>query len=184
MANYNKVLLMGNLTRDPQLSYLPSQTPVVEFGLAVNRRFKKQDGEQGEETMFIDCRSFGRTAEVINQYFHKGEPIFIEGRLQLDQWEDKEGGKRSKHRIFVENFQFITSRAGGSAPGSGPGSSGPQSYGDGGPGPSTGGYGGGQRSSAPRPPASTAGGGGASRPAPSNNPPPVMGGDEVEDIPF
>ncbi len=113
MANYNKILLMGNLTRDPQLSYLPSNTPVVEFGLAVNRRFKRQDGEQGEETLFIDCRAFGRTAEVINQYLQKGRPIFVEGRLQLDQWQDKDGNKRSKHRVFVENFQFVDSKGDG-----------------------------------------------------------------------
>lgn len=113
MANYNKILLMGNLTRDPELTYLPSNTPVVEFGIAVNRKFKKQSGEQGEEVCFVDCRSYGRTAEVINQYFKKGRPIFIEGRLQLDQWQDKEGNKRSRHRVFVENFQFVESRGGG-----------------------------------------------------------------------
>ena len=120
MANYNKIMLMGNLTRDPQLSHLPSNTPVVEIGLAVNRRFRRQDGEQGEETLFVDCRAFGRTAEVINQYCQKGRPIFIEGRLQLDQWEDRDGNKRSKHRVFIENFQFIDSR-GGEGGGSGGG---------------------------------------------------------------
>lgn len=110
MANYNKIFLMGNLTRDPNMTYLPSNTPVVEFGLAVNRRFRRQDGEQGEETLFIDCRAYGRTAEVINQYLQKGRPIFVEGRLQLDQWQDKDGNKRSKHRVFVEGFQFVDSR--------------------------------------------------------------------------
>lgn len=119
MPSYNKVILMGNLTRDPQLSYLPSNTPVVEIGLAVNRRFKKQDGSQGEEVLFIDCRAFGRTAEVINQYFKKGEPILIEGRLQLDQWTDKEGGKRSKHRIHIDSFEFVSSRSGGTSGGPG-----------------------------------------------------------------
>ncbi len=113
MANYNKIMLMGNLTRDPQLSYLPSNTPVVEFGLAVNRRFRRQDGEQGEETLYVDCRAFGRTAELLNQYTAKGRPLFVEGRLQLDQWEDKEGNRRSKHRVFIENFQFIDSKGGG-----------------------------------------------------------------------
>ena len=121
MPSYNKVILMGNLTRDPQLSYLPSNTPVVEIGLAVNRRFKKQDGSQGEEVLFVDCRTFGRTAEVINQYFKKGEPILIEGRLQLDQWTDKEGGKRSKHRIHIDSFEFVSSRGGGPGGGEGPG---------------------------------------------------------------
>jgi single-strand DNA-binding protein len=131
MANYNKIMLMGNLTRDPQLSYLPSNTPVVEIGMAVNRRFRRQDGEQGEETLFIDCRAFARTAEVINQYFHKGEPIFIEGRLQLDQWEDKDGNKRSKHRVFIEKFEFVGGRGGG-APDNAAGGGGGGSYGGGG----------------------------------------------------
>ena len=118
MASFNKILLMGNLTRDPALTYLPSNTPVVEFGLATNRRYKRQDGQQAEEVMFIDCRAYARTAELINQYFQKGRPIFIEGRLDLDQWTDKEGNKRSKHRVFIENFQFVESRAGAGAPGS------------------------------------------------------------------
>lgn len=162
--NFNKVYLMGNLTRDPQLSYLPSNTPVVELGIATNRRFKRQDGEQGEETLFIDCRAFGRTAEVINQYTAKGRPIFIEGRLQLDRWQDKEGNQRSKHRVFIENFQFIDQRGGGDGPGGAPDQGGAaQGYGGGG-------YGGG-------------GGGGA--PAPPSNAPPTGDPDpEGDDIPF
>lgn len=107
MASLNKVLLMGNMTRDPQLSYLPSQTPVVEFGLAISRKFKKQDGSQGEETCFVDCQMFGKRAEVVNKYFKKGEPIFVEGRLKFDQWNAQDGSKRSKLRVFVENFEFI-----------------------------------------------------------------------------
>ena len=107
MASLNKVLLMGNMTRDPQLSYLPSQTAVAEFGLAMTRKFKKQDGSQGEETCFVDCQIFGKRAEVINKYFKKGEPIFIEGRLKLDSWQAQDGTKRSKLRVFVENFEFI-----------------------------------------------------------------------------
>ena len=110
MANFNKIMLMGNLTRDPQLTYLPSNTPAVEIGLAVNRRFRKQDGEQGEETLFVDCRAYGKTAELINQYCAKGRPLFVEGRLQLDRWTDKDGNQRSKHRVFIENFQFVDSR--------------------------------------------------------------------------
>lgn len=112
MANLNKVLLMGNLTRDPQLTYLPSQTPVVEFGLAMNRRFKKQDGSMGDETCFVDCRMFGKRAETVNKYFKKGEPIFVEGRLQYDQWQAQDGTKKSRLRVFVENFEFI-GRGGG-----------------------------------------------------------------------
>jgi len=107
MANYNKVILLGNLTRDPQMSYLPSQTPVCEFGLAVNRRWRGQNGEQREETCFIDCRCYGKQAETFNQYMSKGRPVLIEGRLQLDTWEGKDGQRRSKHRVFVERFQFI-----------------------------------------------------------------------------
>jgi single-strand DNA-binding protein len=121
MANFNKIMLMGNLTRDPKLSYLPSNTPVVEIGLAVNRRFKKQDGQQGEETLFIDCNAFGRTAEVINQYLTKGRPIFIEGRLKLDRWQDKEGNPRSKHHVVIENFQFVDQKGGAAGGGSGGG---------------------------------------------------------------
>src|SRR5271170_3348755 len=114
MASFNKVLLMGNLTRDPQLKYLPSQTAVAEFGIACNRRFKSAQGEDREEVTFVDCAAFGKTGELINQYFTKGKPIFIEGRLKLDQWEDKQGGgKRSKMSVVVENFQFVGGRDGG-----------------------------------------------------------------------
>ena len=105
--NFNKVILAGNLTRDPQLSYLPSQTPVVDFGLAINRKWKGQGGEEKEETCFVDCRMFGKRAEVINKYLSKGNPLFIEGRLTFDSWEAQDGSKRSKHRITVENFEFI-----------------------------------------------------------------------------
>jgi len=109
MASYNKVIMVGNLTRDPQLSYLPSNTPVVEFGLASNRRWKDQSGQQREDVCFIDCRAYGRSAEILNQYTSKGRQILIEGRLQFDTWEGKDGTRRSKHRIFVENFQFLDS---------------------------------------------------------------------------
>jgi single-strand DNA-binding protein len=107
MASFNKVLLIGNLTRDPQLSYLPSQTAVVDFGLAVNRRWKGQDGENKEETCFVDCRAFGRPAETINKYLSKGRQVFVEGRLTFDQWTSQDGTKRSRHRVTVENFQFL-----------------------------------------------------------------------------
>jgi len=109
MANYNKVLLLGNLTRDPQLSYTPNQTPVVDFGLAVNRRWTGQDGSQREETCFIDCRAFGRSAENINKYCAKGRPLLVEGRLTYDTWTGQDGSKRSKHRVTVQSFQFIGS---------------------------------------------------------------------------
>lgn len=114
MANFNKVILMGNLTRDPQLRYLPSQMAVVDFGLAVNHKFRTKDGENREEVMFIDCSAFGRQAEVINQYCTKGKPLLIEGRLKLDNWEDKQGGgKRSKHTVVIDNFQLLGGRSDG-----------------------------------------------------------------------
>jgi single-strand DNA-binding protein len=107
MAGYNKILLMGNLTRDPQLSYTPNQTAVVDFGMAMNRRWTGQDGSQREETCFVDCRAFGRLAENINKYMTKGRPIFIEGRLTFESWTTQDGSKRSRHRVTVENFQFL-----------------------------------------------------------------------------
>ena len=113
MASYNKVILMGNLTRDPQLSYLPSQTPVVDFGLAINRKWKDQQGQMREDVCFVDCRTFGKQAETINQYMRKGRSLMVEGRLEFDQWEAQDGSKRSKHRVFVERFTFVDSRPGG-----------------------------------------------------------------------
>ena len=110
MANFNKVIMIGNLTRDPQLSYLPSQTPVVDFGIASNRRWNGPDGTAREDTCFVDCRAFGRLAETINKYCRKGRPLMIEGRLTFDQWEAQDGSKRSKHRITVQNIAFLDSR--------------------------------------------------------------------------
>ena len=110
MANFNKIMMIGNLTKDPQLSYLPSQTPVVEFGLATNRKWTdKATGEQRDDTCFVDCRCFGRQAETLNKYMRKGNQIFIEGRLQFDTWTSPEGQRRSKHLIFVQSFQFLGS---------------------------------------------------------------------------
>jgi len=107
MANFNKVFLMGNLTRDPQLSYLPSQTAVVDFGLAVNRRWTGKDGEKREETCFVDCTAFGRPAETINKYMSKGRPMFVEGRLSFNSWTTQDGTRRSRLKVTVENFQFL-----------------------------------------------------------------------------
>lgn len=106
MANFNRIILIGNLTRDPQLSYLPSQTPVCEFGLAVNRKWMK-DGQKREEVCFIDCQCFGKSAETLNQYTKKGDPLLVEGRLKFDSWEGQDGQKRSKHRVAIESFQFL-----------------------------------------------------------------------------
>lgn len=112
MPNYNKVLLMGNLTRDVELKYTPSNMAVANIGIAINRRYKGNDGEMKEETTFVDCEAWAGTAENISKFFSKGKPIFLEGRLKLDQWQDKDGGNRSKLKVVVENFQFVESKGG------------------------------------------------------------------------
>ena len=113
MANLNKVMLIGNLTRDPDLKYTPGNQAVCEIGLAVNRKYRTKEGEDREETTFVDCEAWGKQAEVLKQYMTKGKPLFIEGRLKLDTWEDKDGGKRSKMRVVIENFQFLGAAGGG-----------------------------------------------------------------------
>lgn len=129
MANYNRVLLMGNLTRDPEIRY-PSGgggregggSAICKFGLAVNRTWKNQSGDKQEETCFVDITVFGRTAENCNEYLRKGRPVFIEGRLHYDQWEDRETGKkRSKLEVIADNVQFLGSRDGGGGGGGGGG---------------------------------------------------------------
>ncbi len=107
MASLNKILLIGNLTKDPVLSYLPSQTAVVELGVAVNRKWKPKDGEEKSETCFVDCQAFGKQADTLNKYMTKGKPIFIEGRLKFDSWTAQDGSKRSKHKVVIEGFQFL-----------------------------------------------------------------------------
>ena len=108
MPSVNKIILIGNLTRDPQTKQLPTQSMVTEFGLAMNRKFKAPDGEDREEVCFVDCAAFGRQAEVIQKYCRKGKSLYVEGRLRYDSWDDKNGhGKRSKLSIVVENFQFL-----------------------------------------------------------------------------
>jgi single-strand DNA-binding protein len=113
MASYNKVLLMGNITRDIELKSIAGGQSVAKIGLAVNRRFTTQSGERREEVTFVDCEAWGKTAENIAKFFSKGRPIFIEGRLKLDQWEDKEGKKQSKIKVVVEGFEFVDSKGGG-----------------------------------------------------------------------
>ncbi len=125
-GSFNKVMLMGNLTRDIELRHTPGNNPVANIGLAVNRKFRVGEGdnrEMREEVTFIDCEAWGRTAETMSQYLHKGRPVFIEGRLKLDQWQDKDGNNRTKLKVVVENFQFVDSR-GDSGGGGGSGSSG------------------------------------------------------------
>jgi single-strand DNA-binding protein len=177
MANYNRIILVGNLTRDPQLKYLPSQTQVVEFGLAVNHKYRTKDGQDREEVMFIDCSCFGKGAEIINTYCQKGKQLLVEGRLKLDTWEDKQGGgKRSKHTVFVENFQLMGGRNDTGAPGA---QAGGQSYDEGGGAPPA------QRPAA-RPPAARPA---PARPAAAQQPPaePPFGEEQAftdDDIPF
>ncbi len=114
MASYNRIILVGNLTRDPQLSYLPSQTPVCEFGIATNERWKDKEGNQREDVCFVDCKLFGKGAEVFCQYMAKGRSVLVEGKLKFEQWTSPEGEKKSKYRVLVENFTFLgTGGAGG-----------------------------------------------------------------------
>ncbi|MFG0282824.1 MAG: single-stranded DNA-binding protein [Phycisphaerales bacterium JB039] len=127
-GSFNKVFLMGNLTRDIELRHTSGNTAVAKIGLAVNRRFRTQSGETRDETTFVDCEAWGRTAEVMSQYLAKGRPVFIEGRLRLDQWEDKnDGSKRSRLLVVVENFQFVDSPGGGGGGGGGGGAGGGRS---------------------------------------------------------
>jgi single-strand DNA-binding protein len=114
MANLNKVLLMGNLTRDPEVRYTPKGTAVTELGIAVNRIYTGENGEKREEVTFVDVTVWGRTAENVGEYLRKGRPVFIEGRLQLDSWEDKQSGqKRNKLKVVADNVQFLGSRGSG-----------------------------------------------------------------------
>jgi len=158
MANYNKVLLMGNLTRDPELKYTPKGTAIVEIGLAINRKWKSETGEAKEEVTFVDVSAFGRTAEVIAQYLKKGRPIMIEGRLKYDQWDDKQTGqKRSKLRVVCESFEFLDSGARGADGGAPAGAA------------------------APRPARPAAA---PSAPAPAHEPVDADGPPESDDVPF
>jgi len=157
MASYNKVILVGNLTRDPELRYLPKGTAVARLGLAVNRKWTTDTGEQREEVTFIDIDAFGKQAEVISQYMRKGSPLMVEGRLRLDSWDDKATGqKRSRLGVVLEGFQFL---GGGQRPG-----------GDGAPGAPS--------APAPRPAARPA----APAPPPPDDAPPPM--PEEDDVPF
>ncbi len=114
-ASFNKVVLLGNLTRDPELRYLPSGTAVSEIGLAVNDRIKR-DGQWVDEATFVDVTLWGRTAEVANEYLSKGSSVLIEGRLKLDSWENKEGEKRSKLKVVCERMQMVGPKGGGGGP--------------------------------------------------------------------
>jgi single-strand DNA-binding protein len=120
MANFNKVILVGNVTRDPELRYTPKGTAVAKLGMAVNRVWRNEAGESKEEVTFVDVDAFGKQAETLGQYVKKGRALLVEGRLKYDQWDDKQTGqKRSKLGVVLENFQFL-----GSAPGRGESSGG------------------------------------------------------------
>jgi single-strand DNA-binding protein len=122
MASFNKVILLGNLTRDPELKYTPKGTAVAQIGLAVNRVYSNDQGEKVEEVTFVDVDLFGRTAEIANEYLRKGRPVLIEGRLKLDSWDDKQTGqKRSKLRVIGEAMQLLGGRDGGGGGGGGGG---------------------------------------------------------------
>jgi single-strand DNA-binding protein len=118
MASLNKCLMLGNLTRDVQLSYTPNRTAVADFGLAMNHKWHGADGADKESVCFLECRAFGKLAEVVNAYMHKGSLLFVEGHLDLEQWEDKGGAKHSRHRLTVEHCEFMPNgKAGKRQPG-------------------------------------------------------------------
>ena len=111
MASYNKVILMGNLTRDPEVKFLPNGTAVANFGLAVNESYTdRQTGEQRESVCFVDVEAWGRQAEVVGEYFTKGRPILVEGSLKYDSWEADDGTKRNRLRVRLQRFQFVGGR--------------------------------------------------------------------------
>lgn len=115
MAYLNKVHLIGNITRDPEVRYLPSGTAICEFTIAMNRRYSV-DGEQREEAIFIDCVAWSKLAEIVGQYVAKGDPVFVEGRLEVQKWDDKQTGqKRSKVRVVADTVQFLKSRDSGAS---------------------------------------------------------------------
>jgi single-strand DNA-binding protein len=110
MYSFNRVILMGNLTRDPELRVINKNSQVCHLGLATNRRYTDQAGNPQDEVTFVDCEAWGAIAKVISDHLTKGQPIHIEGRLRLDQWQSDDGDKRSKLKVVVENFQFVGDR--------------------------------------------------------------------------
>ena len=107
-ANLNKAFLIGNLTRDPELRYIPSGTAVANFGLAVNRKYTNSDGQKMDDVCFVDVVAWDKLAEICDEYLSKGSPVFIEGRLQMDSWEQDDGQKRSKLKVVAQNIQFLS----------------------------------------------------------------------------
>jgi single-strand DNA-binding protein len=122
MANYNKVILAGNLTRDPELRFTPKGMAIAKFGMAINRSWRSESGETKEEVTFVDIDAFGRQAELLGQYCKKGSPLLVEGRLKLDTWDDKQTGqKRSRLTVVLESMQFLGSVGGAKTEGGGEG---------------------------------------------------------------
>src|SRR5476651_2629155 len=147
MASLNKVMIIGNLTRDPEIKYTPKGTAIADIGLAVNRNYTTESGEKREEVTFIDVTLWGRVAEIVGEYCKKGRPLFVEGRLQLDQWDDKQTGqKRSKLKVVGDNIQLLGGREGGGGGGGGQSAGGGGEYQEG---PPSGG--GGSRKASPPP---------------------------------
>lgn len=117
-GSFNQVLLLGNITRDIELKFTPSNQPFANVGIAVNRKYTTAQGEKREEVTFVDCEAWGKTAETMAKYLAKGRPVFITGRLKLDQWKDKnDGSNRSKLKVVVDEFQFVDSKSGGGSSG-------------------------------------------------------------------
>jgi single-strand DNA-binding protein len=120
MAYLNKVFLIGNLTRDPELRMTPKGTAICQFGIAVNRQFKDESGATRDETTFVDIEAWGKQGELVAKYLTKGSLAMVEGRLKFDQWEDKTSGqKRSKLKVVLDNVQFLSSKSGGGSGGGG-----------------------------------------------------------------
>ena len=132
MPSFNKVILMGNFTRDPELRFLPNNTAVCDIGLAVNDRYQnKSTGQWEDRPNFVDCTAFGRTAENISKFFGKGRPIFIEGKLRFEQWEDRQSGqKRSKLKVVIDTWQFVDSKDNANSGGGGSSNQGSSGYGN------------------------------------------------------
>ena len=183
MASLNKVMLIGNLTRDPEVRYTPKGSAVADLGIAVNRTYMTESNEKVQETTYVDVVVWSRLAEIAGQYLHKGSPVFIEGRLQMDTWEDKQSGqKRTKLRVVADNLQFLGRREGGEEGGFAPtgmegGAPPPRQF------PSGGGGGGFQRSAPPQ--QRPAGSGGFQRSAsPQRQAPPPSQHDDFGDGPI
>lgn len=178
MASFNRVMIMGNLTRDPEVRYTPKGTAVTDIGLAVNRYFSGDGGERQEETTFVDVTLWGRTAEVAGQYLQKGRPVFIEGRLQMDTWQDKATGQnRSRLKVVGESMQLIGGKSDGAGGGGGYQQGGGGGYSAPPSGNNYGGGGGEQFSSPPEQQAAPSGGGGGGSG-------PLDVGEEDDEIPF